>query len=47
MVATLEFGSADGFKGAVKAEGAAVFGDVPNFSNREPQLMIGEVTGHG
>lgn len=47
VMATLEFGSADGFGAAVKAEGAAVFGDVPNFSNKQPQVMIGEVTGHG
>ncbi len=47
VMATLEFGSADGFMAAVTAEGAAVFGDVPNFSNKQPQVMIGEVTGHG
>ena len=45
--ATLEFGTADGFKAALAAEGGSVIGDVPNFTTLKPQFMIGEVLGHG
>lgn len=47
VMALLEFGTADGFRAAVAAEGETIFGDVPNFSNKPPQVMIGDVTGHG
>ena len=47
IIATLEFDNADQFRAAIAAEGAAVLGDVPNFSNKEPVIMIGEVVGKG
>lgn len=47
IVATLEFGTADQFKAAVAAEGKDVLGDVPNFSNKDPIIMIGDVVGAG
>ncbi len=46
VVATLEFGSADGFRAALAAEGGTVLGDVPNFTDTQPVIMIGEVLGH-
>ena len=45
--ATLDFGSAEGLEAAVAAEGAAVFGDVPDVSDRDPQVLIGDVMGDG
>ena len=47
IMATLEFDRADQFGAAIAAEGASVMGDVPNFSNKEPVIMIGEVVGKG
>lgn len=35
-IANLEFDAAGQFKAAVAAEGGVVFGDVPNFSNKNP-----------
>ena len=46
VMATLHFGSAEGFRAAVAAEGGPVFADVPNFSNQQPLLMVGETVGH-
>ena len=45
--ATLEFGSPEGFKAALAAEGGPVIGDVPNFTTLKPEFLIGEVVGHG
>ncbi len=45
VVATLEFDHAEQFKAALAAEGSVVLGDVPNFSNTEPVIMIGDVVG--
>ncbi len=45
IVATLEFDHPDQFKAALAAEGGVVLGDVPNFSNKEPVIMIGDVVG--
>ncbi|WP_237476778.1 EthD family reductase [Lichenibacterium dinghuense] len=45
--ATLEFGSAEGFAAALRAEGGPVVGDVPNFTTLKPQFLIGESVGHG
>jgi uncharacterized protein (TIGR02118 family) len=45
IVATLEFDTPDQFKAAVAAEGGPVFGDVPNFSNKDPVVVIGELVG--
>ena len=45
IIATLEFDSADQFHAAVAAEGGPVFGDVPNFSNKEPVVVIGDLVG--
>lgn len=44
--ATLEWGSLDDFKKAATSDSAKeVLGDVPNFSNKDPVLMSGEVVG--
>ncbi len=45
IIATLEFDTPEQFKAAVAAEGGPVFGDVPNFSNKEPVVVIGDVVG--
>jgi uncharacterized protein (TIGR02118 family) len=45
IIANLEFDSADQFKAAVAAEGGPVFGDVPNFSNKNPIVVIGDLVG--
>ena len=45
VIATLEFDTPDQFKAAVAAEGGPVFGDVPNFSNKDPIVVIGDVVG--
>ena len=47
IIATLEFDTVDQFKAAVAAEGKPVFGDVPNFSNKSPVVVIGDVVGSG
>ncbi len=46
VMATLEFDHADQFRAAIAAEGGVVLGDVPNFSNKEPVIMIGDIVGH-
>ena len=45
IIANLEFDTADQFRSAVAAEGEIVFGDVPNFSNKEPFVVIGDLVG--
>ena|SRR5947209_2999965 len=40
--ATLNFKSIKDFQEALGATGEKVLGDVPNFSNKRPMLMIGE-----
>ena len=45
IIANLEFDAADQFKAAVAAEGSPVFGDVPNFSNKSPVVVIGDLVG--
>ncbi len=45
IIANLEFDTADQFKAAVAAEGGPVFGDVPNFSNKSPVVVIGDLVG--
>ena len=45
IIANLEFDTADQFKAAVAAEGGPVFGDVPNFSNKDPVVVIGDLVG--
>ncbi len=47
VMATLDFATADGFKAAIAAEGKTVLGDVPNFSNRQPTTILGDVVGLG
>jgi uncharacterized protein (TIGR02118 family) len=47
IIATLEFDNTDQFKAAIAAEGGPVFGDVPNFSNKSPVVVIGDVVGSG
>jgi uncharacterized protein (TIGR02118 family) len=42
IVANLEFDTAQQFKDAVAAEGGPVFGDVPNFTNITPVVVISE-----
>lgn len=45
IIANLEFDTADQFRAAVAAEGSLVFGDVPNFSNKDPVVVIGDLVG--
>ncbi len=45
IIANLEFDTADQFRAAVAAEGGVVFGDVPNFSNKDPVVVIGDLVG--
>ena len=45
IIANLEFETADQFRAAVAAEGGTVFGDVPNFSNKDPVVVIGDLAG--
>ena len=45
VVATLEFPTPEAFKAALAAEAKSILGDVPNFSNKDPIIMIGEVVG--
>lgn len=40
--AKLEFESMEKFKEAGEAAGAEVFGDIPNFTDRKPVILIGE-----
>ena len=47
IIANLEFDTADQFRAAVAAEGGPVFGDVPNFSNKGPIVVIGDLVGSG
>jgi hypothetical protein len=41
--ATLIFDKADSVGAAVKGAGEPVFGDVPNFSNKSPLFLLGEM----
>jgi len=43
--ATLIFDKAEQVGKAIEAEGAVVFGDVPNFSNKQPVFLMGPVKG--
>jgi uncharacterized protein (TIGR02118 family) len=45
IMATLEFDTVKQFEEAASAEGAPVFGDVPNFTNITPVVVISEVVG--
>ncbi|MGI4779224.1 MAG: EthD family reductase [Janthinobacterium lividum] len=45
VIANLEFDSASQFLDAVAAESGPVFGDVPNFSNKSPVVVIGDLVG--
>ena len=45
IIANLEFDTADQFKAAVAAEAGPVFGDVPNFSNKSPVVVIADLVG--
>ena len=45
IIANLEFDTADQFRAAVAAESGPVFGDVPNFSNKSPVVVIGDLVG--
>jgi uncharacterized protein (TIGR02118 family) len=42
IIALLEFESLDTFKAAADAHGAAVFGDIPNFTDVQPSLQFNE-----
>lgn len=42
MQATLQFKSIEDFRKALGDKAVKVLGDVPNFSNKEPMLMIGQ-----
>ena len=45
VIANLEFDTAGPFRAAVAAEGGPVFGDVPNFGNGDPVVMIAGLVG--
>ena len=45
IIANLEFDTADQFRAAVAAEFGLVFGDAPNFSNKSPVVLIGDLVG--
>ena len=45
IIANLEFGTAQEFHDAVAAEGGPVFGDVPNFTNIAPVVVISDLVG--
>lgn len=47
VICNLEFDTADQFQAAVAAEGGPVFGDVPNFSNKDPVVVIADLVGSG
>ena len=47
VICNLEFDAAEQFHAAVAAEGGPVFGDVPNFSNKAPVVVIGDRVGAG
>lgn len=42
VICTLEFDTGDQFRAAVAAEGEVVFGDVPNFTDTSPTVVIGD-----
>ena len=37
--------SQDAFNGAMAEHGAKIMGDVPNYTNVQPELLVGEITG--
>jgi len=43
VIAQVLFNELSEFEAAAKAHGAAIFGDVPNFTNITPQVQISEV----
>lgn len=43
--ATLMFRNQEGFQSALQAEAGPVLGDIPNFSDKEPVLIVGDVVG--
>ena len=43
--ATLYFDTVDQFQEALKATAGKVLGDIPNFSNKDPIMLIGDVVG--
>ena len=45
IIANLEFDAADQFRAAVAAESGPVFGEVPNFTNKSPVVVIGDLVG--
>ena len=45
IIANLEFDTPEQFRDAVAAEGGPVFGDVPNFTNISPVVVIGDLVG--
>ena len=45
VICNLEFDTADQFRAAVAAESGPVFGDVPNFSNKDPVVVIADLVG--
>jgi uncharacterized protein (TIGR02118 family) len=42
IIALLDFESADAFKAAATAHGAAIFGDIPNFTDVQPTLQFND-----
>ena len=42
MQCSLEFDTVENFQKALGAKAEKVLGDVPNFSNKGPELLVGE-----
>jgi uncharacterized protein (TIGR02118 family) len=42
VIALLDFDSLDQFKAAVDAHGAAIFGDIPNFTDVQPAIQFND-----
>ncbi|KAH7002701.1 hypothetical protein B0J12DRAFT_747730 [Macrophomina phaseolina] len=42
---TLQYDTKDHFDASLKAAAAPVLGDVPNFSNKDPTFLVGDIVG--
>jgi uncharacterized protein (TIGR02118 family) len=43
--AILTFESSEAFGAAAEADGATIFGDIPNFTDTQPLILAGEIVG--
>ncbi|EKG10279.1 Ethyl tert-butyl ether degradation EthD [Macrophomina phaseolina MS6] len=42
---TLQYDTKDQFDASLKAAAAPILGDVPNFSNKDPTFLVGDIVG--